>query len=137
MQRTRIPPQAMMAAADGNGRRIPSTLPEPSHPAGMPEADLLSLRGIHSHSYKTPFQNPFSAALPNPCPFHPSNLVSFVNISWAACMRSCTKIFLTIEAVITLLHYILHKVILFFLLPILPKGECIHGKEKTVTCKQP
>lgn len=52
-------------------------------------------------------------------------------------MHSCTEIFLTIEAVITLLHYILHKVILFFLLPILPKGECINGKEKTVACKQP
>lgn len=34
-----------------------------------------------------------------------SNLASFVNISWAGCMHSCTKIFLTIETIIALHCY--------------------------------
>lgn len=110
----------------------------PSHPADTPEADLCSLRGSHS-AIPTKYLSKVPFLLPpqTPALFPPSNLASFVNISWAACMHSCTKIFLTIGTVITLLHYILHKVILFFFLPIFPKGQCINGKEKTVACKQP
>lgn len=140
MKRTRISPQAhAVAAADGNGRGITSRLPDaPSSQQICPRQVSCLWEGVTQPFLQNTFPKSLFCCLTKPLPFPPaSNLASFVNISWAACMDSCTKIFLTIETVITLLPYILHKVILFFLPPIFPKGECINGKEKTVACKQP
>lgn len=115
---------------------IPSRLPAAlSTQQIRPRQAYASLRGSHSATPTKHLPKSLLCCLTKPLPFPPSNLASFVNISWAACMHSCTKIFLTIETVITLLHCMLHKVILFFFLPIFPKGECINGKEKN-SCLQ-
>lgn len=107
----------------------------PFHPA-----DILSLRGNHS-AIPTKYLSKISFLLPcqTPALFPLLQSGNFCKY-FMSCLHEMfltIKICLTIEAVITQLHYILHKVILFFLLPLFPKGECINGKEKTVACKQP
>lgn len=81
----------------------------------------------------------FSVALPYPLSFFPpSNLPSFVNISWSAYMHSRTKILLTIETIPTLHCYATSCTRSFCfssLVSLLPKGKCINGKEEN-SCLQ-
>lgn len=81
----------------------------------------------------------FSVASPYPLSFFsPSNLPSFVNISWTAYMHSGTKILLIIETIPTLHCYATSCTRSFCfssLVSLLPKGKCINGKEEN-SCLQ-